>query len=65
MQMLRFAQHDSHSSQGLEAAKKSTMPVILSAAKNLQLFVFKKINADGSLRSELVTFLGFWPFSGT
>ena len=39
-----------------EAVKKSTIPVILSAAKNLQLFVFKKIIADASLRSELVTF---------
>jgi hypothetical protein len=34
-----------------EAVKKSTIPVILSAAKNLQLFVFKKENADASLRS--------------
>ena len=33
----------------VEAVKKSTIPVILSAAKNLQLFVFKKINADASL----------------
>jgi hypothetical protein len=39
-----------------EAVKKSTSPVILSEAKNLQLFVFKKINADASLRSESVTF---------
>jgi hypothetical protein len=39
-----------------EGVKKSTIPVILSAAKNLQLFVFKKINADASLRSESVTF---------
>jgi len=34
-----------------EGVKKLTIPVILSAAKNLQLFVFKKINADASLRS--------------
>jgi hypothetical protein len=34
-----------------EGLKKSAIPVILSAAKNLQLFVFKKINADASLRS--------------
>jgi hypothetical protein len=34
-----------------ERVKKSAIPVILSAAKNLQLFVFKKINADASLRS--------------
>jgi hypothetical protein len=39
-----------------EGVKKSAIPVILSAAKNLQLFVFKKINADASLRSESVTF---------
>jgi hypothetical protein len=31
-----------------EGAKKSTIPVILSEAKNLQLFLFKKINADAS-----------------
>jgi hypothetical protein len=37
--------------QRSEAVKKSAIPVILSAAKNLQLFVFKKINADASLRS--------------
>jgi hypothetical protein len=37
--------------QAVEAVKKSTKPVILSVAKNLQLFVFKKINADASLRS--------------
>ena len=30
---------------------------ILMAAMNLQLFISKKINADASLRSELVTFL--------
>jgi hypothetical protein len=34
--------------EGGEAVKKSTTPVILSAAKNLQLFVFRKINADAS-----------------
>jgi hypothetical protein len=34
-----------------EGVKKSAIPVILSAAKNLQLFVSKKINADASLRS--------------
>jgi len=34
-----------------EGVKKSIHPVILSEAKNLQLFVFKKINADASLRS--------------
>jgi transposase-like protein len=44
------------SSQPSEGVKKSTIPVILSAAKNLQLFVSKKINADASLRSESVTF---------
>jgi len=37
--------------QPSEGVKKSIIPVILSAAKNLQLFVFKKINADASLRS--------------
>jgi hypothetical protein len=37
--------------EGFEAVKKSTIPVILSEAKNLQLFVFKKVNADASLRS--------------
>jgi hypothetical protein len=36
----------------LEGVKKSPSPVILSEAKNLQLFVFKKIKADSSLRSE-------------
>jgi hypothetical protein len=35
-----------------EHVKKSPIPVILSEAKNLQLFVFKKIKADSSLRSE-------------
>jgi hypothetical protein len=35
-----------------ERVKKSPSPVILSEAKNLQLFVFKKIKADSSLRSE-------------
>jgi hypothetical protein len=35
--------------QAVEGVKKSILPVILSAAKNLQLFVFKKINADASL----------------
>ena len=38
--------------QGVEAVKKSLSPVILSEAKNLHLFVFKKIKADSSLRSE-------------
>ena len=54
-----FAPHQSTepSPLGREAVKKSTIPVILSAAKNLRLFVFKKINADASLRSERVTFL--------
>jgi hypothetical protein len=36
---------------GFETVKKSTNPVILSVAKNLQLSVFNKINADASLRS--------------
>jgi hypothetical protein len=36
----------------LEGVKKSPSPVILSEAKNLHLFVFKKIKADSSLRSE-------------
>jgi hypothetical protein len=40
----------------LEAVKKWTIPVIPSEARNPQLFVFKRINADASLRSELVTF---------
>jgi len=34
-----------------EAVKESTIPVILSEAKDLQLFVFNKANADASLRS--------------
>jgi hypothetical protein len=33
----------------LEDVKKSIQSVILSAAKNLQLFVFKKLTADASL----------------
>jgi hypothetical protein len=48
-----------------EGVKKSKTRVIPSQARNLHLFVFKEINTDASLRSELVTFLGFWPFSGT
>jgi hypothetical protein len=41
--------------------KKSAIPVILSAAKNLQLFVFKKINADASLRvCDFFRFLAMW-----
>jgi hypothetical protein len=32
-----------------EDVKKSIQSVILSAAKNLQLFVFKKLTADASL----------------
>jgi hypothetical protein len=35
-----------------EGVKKSPSPVILSEAKNLHLFVFKKVKADSSLRSE-------------
>ena len=31
--------------------EKSTIPVIPSEARNLPLFVFKRINADASLRS--------------
>jgi len=34
-----------------EDVKKSTNPVILSGAKDLQLFVIKKTNADPSLHS--------------
>jgi len=40
-----------HLPKASEGVKKPTIAVILSAAKNLQLFVFKKINADASLRS--------------
>jgi hypothetical protein len=36
--------------------KKSTDPVILSVAKNLQLFVFKKINADASLLPSMTAY---------
>jgi hypothetical protein len=35
----------------VRSCEKSTIPVILSEARNLQLFVFKRINADASLRS--------------
>jgi hypothetical protein len=41
-----------HTSRRLEGVKKSPSPVILSEAKNLHLFVFKKIKADSPLRSE-------------
>jgi hypothetical protein len=51
--------------QPSEAVKKLAIPVILSGAKNLQLFVFKKINADASLRSESVTFFDSWPLEAT
>jgi hypothetical protein len=37
--------------QANESAKKSAIAVILSGAKDLQLFIFKEINADASLRS--------------
>jgi hypothetical protein len=50
--------------EGFEGVKKSTSPVIPSAARNLHLSVLKEMNADASLRSELVTFLVSWPFKG-
>jgi hypothetical protein len=34
-----------------EGVKKSTSRVIPTEARNLQLFVFKQLNADASLRS--------------
>ena len=37
------------SSPFTERVKKSAIPVILGAAKNLQFFVFKKIDTDASL----------------
>jgi hypothetical protein len=40
-----------HTSRRFEGVKESAIPVILSAAKNLQLFVFEETNADASLRS--------------
>ena len=49
---LRARSHFRQEKRFLEGVKKSSSPVILSAAKNLQLFVFKKIKADSSLRSE-------------
>jgi hypothetical protein len=49
----------------IEAVKGSPIRVIPSEARNLHLFVFKEINADASLRSELVTFLVSWPLEGT
>jgi hypothetical protein len=37
--------------KGFEGVKKSPGPVIPSAARNLHFFVFKRMNADASLRS--------------
>jgi hypothetical protein len=36
----------------LEGVRNSPSPVILREVKNLHMFVFKKIKADSSLRSE-------------
>jgi hypothetical protein len=49
---LRARSHFRQEKRFLEGVKKSSSPVILSEAKNLQLFVFKRIKADSSLRSE-------------
>jgi len=49
--VLHFSSGDAGERGCQDGVKKSTIPVILSEAKDLQLFVFKKINADVSLRS--------------